>query len=139
LTRPILDPRFGYYSGQPGLGYPYGPDGLTAPGLRVPGTGIGSGGNLFGAGGVVTVAPATQLQQDQLTSNVTGHPTRFDSYARYFDNQGGQLTGTSGLGLAPNATGPAGATPGIFGATTPPSFTPIIGGGRRVTTTPTRR
>jgi hypothetical protein len=131
---PTVDPRSGYQYGQPGYGYGY-PGVLGGYGAGLPGTIAVPGVNGFGTNGLagrgnVVVQPASPLAQEQLTANVTGHPTRFDNYRRYFDNQGGSLqVQTAGLGILPN-TGLDGLTnPGFLGqGTTQTPGTPPVRG-----------
>jgi len=87
-------PNYGPYSG---FGYP----GLVQPGMAgyqgyAPGVGLAVPGaqnlNVLGSTGVA----------DAVTEDITGHPTRFNSYARYFNNQGGS-TSTSTLLTGPSS------------------------------------
>jgi hypothetical protein len=113
LQPPFLNPYNPYlYYGNPAALGPYGaygaapgglPPGLTAPGIV----------------GVPTVgaAPTTVQSPDLNDPMITGHPTRFFSYGRYFFNQGGGV-------VASAETAPG--TPGILGGV-PAPVTPLVG------------
>lgn len=85
---------------QSGTGFGVGPGGVA-----INPTGLGVAG-AFGTGGLVTPP----------SSNITGHPTRFNTYSQYFNNQGSafgtnvltnpaaQQNTTSGLAPNPNTT-----------------------------------
>ena len=91
---------FSPYGGAFGSSYGggYGPILGNAGGFQL-GANAGFGSNLAGTGAITGFGGAGLVTP--LSSNVTGHPTRFDSYSQYFDNQGtGLLTNvlTSGQG-----------------------------------------
>jgi hypothetical protein len=133
VTTPYVRPPFFPYSGTPGAlnpygglfggypfggtpygGYPYGgtPYGTSPYGTGPYGsmtTGIPGSGFASPAGGI---APVTAVGLND--PNVTGHPTRFMSYSRYFFNQGGALAA------------PLPGTRPILGAN-PNPLTPVIG------------
>ncbi len=114
---PLIAPRagtFGYGAYPYGYAYPFGGYGGVGP--YGPGTLPGP----FGIGGA-GVSPYTFIPQstvpaytvDPGSPSITGHPTRFASYMRYFSSQGGGYV-MPGAATPATRTAPA-ATPAAFG------------------------
>jgi hypothetical protein len=109
---------YGGFGGYGGYGSPYG--GAFGPsaygglygqtmggyGGFGPGGNMGFGTNLAGAG-VITPYAATGLVLPQ-SANVTGHPTRFNAYSQYFNNQGTGLLSNALISTPSQVNTPAG-------------------------------
>jgi hypothetical protein len=123
-VRPPLFPSIGPPGALSPFGYPYGmtPYGTTPYGMSPYGTmpygtspyntvpyGVGPFGAVPGATGIPPTAAGLN------DPNVTGHPTRFFNYSRYFFNQGGA------------ANVPLPGTRPILGANPTPTIAPVIG------------
>ena len=91
-SNPGATPFYNPYLG----GSSYGPI-LGNPGMLRPGTGTGAGPGVVAPGGLAPDATGAQAVSafgnagtlDPLLNDSTGHRTRFNSYSRYFNNQGG--------------------------------------------------
>ena len=95
-TTPFNNPYLGNSNYGPILG---NPGALQRPGTG-PGTGTGIGGlapESTGSQAVSSLGNAGTL--DPLGSDITGHRTAFNSYSRYFNNQGGSFGTTTPSGL----------------------------------------
>ena len=104
-SSPGATPFYNPYLG----GSSYGPI-LGNPGMLRPGTGTGAGPGVVAPGGLAPDATGAQAVSafgnagtlDPLLNDSTGHRTRFNSYSRYFNNQGGGGTfGTTTPGYTP--------------------------------------
>ena len=98
-TTPFYNPYLGgnYYGpllGNPGVQRPG-----TVPGTGVaPGTGFGRGLAPDATGSQAVSVLGNAGTMDPLAEDITGHRTGFNSYSRYFNNQGGILGTTSPTG-----------------------------------------
>jgi hypothetical protein len=100
-TGPVFNPYLGggynpYLGGMntPYLGGNYYGPILGNPGAMQPGinttTGMGPGGAVLNPTGVIAGAAVVGTGADtSMSSNITGHPTGFNAYSQYFNNQGG--------------------------------------------------
>ena len=108
-TTPFYNPYTGGSTYGPILGNPAALRPGTAPGTGVaPGTGAAPGGLAPDATGAQTVSAFGNAGTlDPLATDITGHQTAFNSYSRYFNNQGGSFGATtptgSSSGLNPNS------------------------------------
>ena len=85
---------------------------------------LGFGSNLAGTG-VVSPYGTTGIVTP-LSSNITGHPTRFNSYSQYFNNQGTGLLTNVLTTAPPQLNSPAGSNSRLnSGVGSPPQQGPV--------------
>ena len=102
-TTPLYNPYTGGGSYGPFLGNPA----VLRPNTT-PGTGTAPGGNISGglapeSTGAQSVDSFGGIGVDEQANNITGHPTAFNSYSRYFNNQGSSFGANLQTGTATNA------------------------------------